>query len=51
MNLTLEVKKKKKNYMYLRDCISRGLLIKYLTADEVIDYIREQHLYLNSDDK
>ncbi|KAK7842283.1 nicotinamide/nicotinic acid mononucleotide adenylyltransferase [Quercus suber] len=35
----------------VRDCISRGLSIKYLTADEVIDYIREQHLYLNSDDK
>lgn len=35
----------------VRDCISRGLSIKYLTADEVVDYIREQHLYLNSDDK
>ncbi|XP_075668388.1 nicotinamide/nicotinic acid mononucleotide adenylyltransferase [Castanea sativa] len=35
----------------VRDCISRGLSIKYVTADEVIDYIREQHLYLNSDDK
>ncbi|KAL6197040.1 hypothetical protein ACLB2K_032653 [Fragaria x ananassa] len=35
----------------VRDCISRGLSIKYLTADEVIDYIKEQHLYLNSDDK
>ncbi|XP_050942521.1 nicotinamide/nicotinic acid mononucleotide adenylyltransferase isoform X3 [Cucumis melo] len=31
----------------VRDCISRGLSIKYLTADEVIEYIREQHLYLN----
>ncbi|KAE8650105.1 nicotinamide/nicotinic acid mononucleotide adenylyltransferase isoform X1 [Cucumis sativus] len=31
----------------IRDCISRGLSIKYLTADEVIEYIREQHLYLN----
>lgn len=30
-----------------RNCISRGLSIKYLTADEVIEYIREQHLYLN----
>ncbi|XP_062169286.1 nicotinamide/nicotinic acid mononucleotide adenylyltransferase [Alnus glutinosa] len=30
----------------VRDCISRGLSIKYLTVDEVIDYIREQHLYL-----
>ncbi|PRQ29883.1 putative nucleotidyltransferase [Rosa chinensis] len=35
----------------VRDCISRGLSIKYLTADEVIDYIKEQHLYLNSNDK
>ncbi|XP_022932399.1 nicotinamide/nicotinic acid mononucleotide adenylyltransferase isoform X2 [Cucurbita moschata] len=31
----------------LRDCISKGLSIKYLTPDEVIEYIREQHLYLN----
>ncbi|KAM5587288.1 nicotinamide/nicotinic acid mononucleotide adenylyltransferase-like [Rosa sericea] len=35
----------------VRDCISRGLSIKYLTADGVIDYIKEQHLYLNSNDK
>ncbi|EXB36057.1 Nicotinamide mononucleotide adenylyltransferase 3 [Morus notabilis] len=35
----------------VRDCISRGLSIKYLTADEVIDYIKENHLYLNSNDK
>ncbi|XP_062012433.1 nicotinamide/nicotinic acid mononucleotide adenylyltransferase-like isoform X3 [Rosa rugosa] len=35
----------------VRDCISRGLSIKYLTADEVIDYIKELHLYLNSNDK
>ncbi|TKY57403.1 Nicotinamide/nicotinic acid mononucleotide adenylyltransferase [Spatholobus suberectus] len=35
----------------VRDCIARGLSIKYLTADEVIDYIREQQLYLNLDDK
>ncbi|KAF3453304.1 hypothetical protein FNV43_RR03744 [Rhamnella rubrinervis] len=35
----------------IRHCISRGLSIKYLTADEVIDYIREQNLYLNSNDK
>ncbi|KAI5332172.1 hypothetical protein L3X38_022301 [Prunus dulcis] len=28
----------------IRDCISRGLSIKYLTADEVIDYIREHQL-------
>ncbi|KAL5548632.1 hypothetical protein UlMin_003863 [Ulmus minor] len=32
----------------VRDCISRGLSIKYLTADEVIDYIKENQLYLNS---
>ncbi|XP_027330347.1 nicotinamide/nicotinic acid mononucleotide adenylyltransferase-like isoform X2 [Abrus precatorius] len=35
----------------VRDCIARGLSIKYLTADEVIDYIRQQKLYLNLDDK
>ncbi|XP_061353662.1 nicotinamide/nicotinic acid mononucleotide adenylyltransferase isoform X3 [Gastrolobium bilobum] len=35
----------------VRDCIARGLSIKYLTSDEVIDYIREQKLFLNSDDK
>ncbi|XP_057726466.1 nicotinamide/nicotinic acid mononucleotide adenylyltransferase isoform X2 [Arachis stenosperma] len=35
----------------LRDCIARGLSIKYLTADEVIDYIRDQKLYLTLDDK
>ncbi|GLT55138.1 hypothetical protein SLA2020_282860 [Shorea laevis] len=34
----------------VRNCISRGLSIKYLTADEVIDYIREKHLYLNCSD-
>ncbi|KAH9652312.1 Nicotinamide/nicotinic acid mononucleotide adenylyltransferase [Citrus sinensis] len=34
----------------IRDCISRGLSIKYLTEDKVIDYIRERHLYLNSND-
>ncbi|KAG5546717.1 hypothetical protein RHGRI_018780 [Rhododendron griersonianum] len=32
----------------VRDCISRGLSIKYLTADEVIDYITKHHLYVNS---
>ncbi|XP_057450590.1 nicotinamide/nicotinic acid mononucleotide adenylyltransferase-like [Lotus japonicus] len=32
----------------VRHCIARGLSIKYLTADEVIDYIREHQLYLNS---
>lgn len=31
----------------LRDCIERGLSIRYLTVDEVIKYIREQRLYLN----
>ncbi|KAF6145087.1 hypothetical protein GIB67_013438 [Kingdonia uniflora] len=30
----------------IRECISRGQSIKYLTADEVIDYIKQQHLYL-----
>ncbi|KAH7569206.1 hypothetical protein JRO89_XS06G0123400 [Xanthoceras sorbifolium] len=34
----------------VRECISRGLSIKYLTTDEVIDYIREMSLYLNSTD-
>ncbi|PHT54044.1 Nicotinamide/nicotinic acid mononucleotide adenylyltransferase [Capsicum baccatum] len=29
----------------LRDCISKGLLVKYLTADEVIVYIKEHNLY------
>ncbi|KAK4753048.1 hypothetical protein SAY87_021846 [Trapa incisa] len=33
----------------VRECISRGLSIKYLTADEVIDYIKDKHLYLSSD--
>lgn len=28
-----------------RDCISRGQSVKYLTADEVIDYIKENNLY------
>ncbi|XP_010669696.1 nicotinamide/nicotinic acid mononucleotide adenylyltransferase isoform X2 [Beta vulgaris subsp. vulgaris] len=31
----------------IRDCISRGLSVKYLTADEVIDYIRKHDLYLH----
>ncbi|KAK7299929.1 hypothetical protein RJT34_10758 [Clitoria ternatea] len=35
----------------VRDCIARELSIKYLTADEVIDYIKEQQLYVNSEDK
>uniref|UniRef100_A0A5B7B3H4 Nicotinamide-nucleotide adenylyltransferase n=1 Tax=Davidia involucrata TaxID=16924 RepID=A0A5B7B3H4_DAVIN len=34
----------------VRSCISKGLSIKYLTADEVIDYIQQHHLYLNSTD-
>ncbi|KAE8660240.1 Nicotinamide/nicotinic acid mononucleotide adenylyltransferase [Hibiscus syriacus] len=34
----------------LRECISRGLSIKYLTIDEVIDYIGKQNLYLKSVD-
>ncbi|KAL0321555.1 UNVERIFIED_CONTAM: Nicotinamide/nicotinic acid mononucleotide adenylyltransferase [Sesamum calycinum] len=29
----------------LRDCMSRGLSVKYLTADEVIDYIKQNGLY------
>lgn len=29
----------------IRDCISQGRSIKYLTADEVIDYIKQHHLY------
>ncbi|GMI85312.1 nicotinate/nicotinamide mononucleotide adenyltransferase [Hibiscus trionum] len=35
----------------LSECISKGLSIKYLTIDEVIDYIEKQNLYLKSDDK
>ncbi|XP_027127329.1 nicotinamide/nicotinic acid mononucleotide adenylyltransferase [Coffea arabica] len=30
----------------LRDCISRGLSVKYLTADEVIGYIKQHDLYI-----
>ncbi|KAI9115632.1 hypothetical protein K1719_013301 [Acacia pycnantha] len=30
----------------LRECIARRLSIKYLTVDEVIDYIREHQLYV-----
>ncbi|KAI3983055.1 hypothetical protein MKX01_035336 [Papaver californicum] len=33
----------------MRECISRGLSIKYLTVDEVIGYIRQHNLYLNLD--
>ncbi|ESQ42867.1 hypothetical protein EUTSA_v10015421mg, partial [Eutrema salsugineum] len=29
----------------LRQCISRGLSVKYLTEDGVIDYIRQHQLY------
>ncbi|XP_057992664.1 nicotinamide/nicotinic acid mononucleotide adenylyltransferase isoform X3 [Hevea brasiliensis] len=35
----------------LRYCISRGLSIKYLTIDGVIEYIREHRLYMNSIEK
>ncbi|PWA62931.1 nicotinate/nicotinamide mononucleotide adenyltransferase [Artemisia annua] len=31
----------------VRDCISRGLSVKYLTSDEVIDYIKQNQLYTN----
>ncbi|KAK9077611.1 hypothetical protein SSX86_005948 [Deinandra increscens subsp. villosa] len=31
----------------VRDCISRGLSVKYLTSDEVIDYIKRNRLYTN----
>ncbi|KAF8019649.1 hypothetical protein BT93_G0362 [Corymbia citriodora subsp. variegata] len=30
----------------VRECISRGLSIKYLTEDEVVEYIKEHNLYL-----
>ncbi|XP_078431679.1 nicotinate/nicotinamide mononucleotide adenyltransferase isoform X2 [Wolffia australiana] len=30
----------------IRECISRGLSAKYLTADEIISYIKEKELYL-----
>ncbi|KAJ4974295.1 hypothetical protein NE237_007469 [Protea cynaroides] len=35
----------------VRECISRGLSVKYRTFDEVIDYMRKEHLYLNLSDK
>ncbi|XP_015900679.1 nicotinamide/nicotinic acid mononucleotide adenylyltransferase isoform X2 [Ziziphus jujuba] len=35
----------------VRHCISKGLSIKYLTADEVIDYIRKQNLYTGTQRK
>ncbi|KAH6814990.1 nicotinate/nicotinamide mononucleotide adenyltransferase [Perilla frutescens var. frutescens] len=34
----------------LRDCISRGLSVKYLTADEVIDYIKHNRLYIKQNE-
>ncbi|KAJ4972463.1 hypothetical protein NE237_005637 [Protea cynaroides] len=30
----------------VRECISRRLSVKYLTSDEVVDYIRKENLYL-----
>ncbi|PIM99813.1 Nicotinamide mononucleotide adenylyl transferase [Handroanthus impetiginosus] len=33
----------------LRDCISRGLSIKYLTDDGVIDYIKQNQLYMKTE--
>ncbi|PIA38797.1 hypothetical protein AQUCO_02700178v1 [Aquilegia coerulea] len=35
----------------VRDCISRGLSVKYLTPDDVIGYIKQQRLYMYSTDK
>ncbi|XP_056161700.1 nicotinamide/nicotinic acid mononucleotide adenylyltransferase isoform X5 [Syzygium oleosum] len=35
----------------VRECISRGLSIKYLTEDEVVEYIKEHHLYLKSNEE
>ncbi|TYI13061.1 hypothetical protein ES332_A08G032500v1 [Gossypium tomentosum] len=35
----------------LRECISRGLSIKYLTVDEAIEYIKKQNLYLELNEK
>nr|XP_043626056.1 nicotinamide/nicotinic acid mononucleotide adenylyltransferase-like [Erigeron canadensis] len=32
----------------VRDCISRNLSVKYLTSDEVIDYIKRNQLYANN---
>nr|GEY76743.1 nicotinamide/nicotinic acid mononucleotide adenylyltransferase isoform X1 [Tanacetum cinerariifolium] len=31
----------------VRDCISRGLSVKYLTSDEVINHIKQNQLYTN----
>ncbi|KAI3471222.1 hypothetical protein Pfo_027885 [Paulownia fortunei] len=33
----------------LRDCISRGLSVKYLTEDDVIDYIKQNKLYMKTE--
>lgn len=30
---------------HVRDCISKGFSVKYLTADEVIDYMKQHNLY------
>lgn len=35
----------------LRDCISKGLSVKYLTADEVIDYIKQNDLYMRQNEE
>ncbi|XP_031501523.1 nicotinamide/nicotinic acid mononucleotide adenylyltransferase [Nymphaea colorata] len=35
----------------IRECIARGLSVKYLTADEVIDYIHQHQLYANTEEK
>lgn len=35
----------------VRECISRGLSIKYLTEDEVVEYIKEHNLYLKSNEE
>lgn len=32
----------------VRDCVSRSLSVKYLVPDEVIDYIKQHNLYINS---
>jgi len=33
----------------VRDCIKRCLSIKYLTCDEVIEYIREHKLFMEAE--
>jgi nicotinamide mononucleotide adenylyltransferase len=32
-----------------RECIKRSLSIKYLTCDEVIEYIREHNLFMEAE--